>query len=511
VSERELILAFDELVGPCLDAEPDWDDVIHRSSTADGLETATDGRAVETRRRARFRLSRMRVLVTALILGGLVFIATGFGRDALISLLGRIDIDFGRGKPAPALVRRQFAALSFGLPPQMAPQAISTQARTVTTFRVEGRSHTLWVAPTRSGGFCWIFSHASGGCLGRRELGQRPFLSVSYLGASARSPVPARIEGAVLASSAERLAAEFRDGKTADVPFVFVSKPINAGFFFWGVPKGEQRASASLRAVTARASDGTVIARTVIPLPRRNPPRVPALPKNVKPPAPPSALGIRIPDPTPPFQRGRADGASVTVGRNGAVVFDTAGVHGARRAVLRGSLGVGCFRIEHDQLGIWPRQLLFPRGFGPKIKVRVLGLRHPFDGCEIQAGYGHRWPDRFGSHSAVEIPLTDAGRRYFIDRAAARDLALFVRSMKGSILRRSTGARLGTLLADIQTSDVIRLRSIIDSLGVGKIAYVIDAQRVTYVERSPTGKRFFVQLVNGHIKRQNVKPYAYVY
>ena len=56
----------------------------------------------------------------------------------------------------------------------------------------------------------------------------------------------------------------------------------------------------------------------------------------------------------------------------------------------------------------------FARRCGRSAVIRSFGpLPRPWDGCEIQGGYGHLWPDRNDSHSAVEIPLTKKGRRFF--------------------------------------------------------------------------------------------------
>jgi hypothetical protein len=509
MTERELAVALDTLVDPCHGAAGDWSDVLARSGLSDAFGGARD-RSASRERRSRTRRGLVLAL-TAGALAALVFLATGFGRDALVSLLGRIDVRFGTSKPAPAIVRREFADLSFGLPPRNAPGAIVDQTRAVTGFRIDGRERTLWVAPTRRGGFCWMFEDASGGCLDRREL-VRPAVSVTFVSASSRSSIPARIEGVVTSARAHRLVAEFRDGTTMDIPFVFVSKPIGAGFFLWSVPRELQHRQTALRRVTARDGSGTVVASTTLPsLTRR--PRVHVRPAPVPTSIPPAAgpVGRALPSPTPPLQHGTGDGVSVTVGRNGVVVFEAESIDPSRRDVLEGSVGVGCFTIEHDQLGIWPRELLIWRRYGPRIKVRLFGVRHPYDGCEIQAGYGHRWPDRLGSHSAVEIPLTATGRTYFADRAAARDLSQFMRANNGTKLRRETGMTLARDLRRIGGDRLVELVSPADSAPIRKIGYVTAGTTVTYVERSPSGKRFFVRLDRGRVKSQNLKPYAFSY
>jgi hypothetical protein len=507
MSERALTLALDDLVDACLDASGDWDDVLARAGIGIAPSKKTRGTTVRWPGR---RSRRLTLALAAAALGVLVFLATGFGRDALVSLLGRIDINFGASKPAPALVRRDFASLTFGAPPSMDPQAIANQARAVTEFNIGGRRRTLWVAPTRRGGFCWQIEKYLGGCFARRPT-THLVVTAGYLAASPRSQVPARVDGVVLTPRAERLVAEFRDGATLDIPFVFVSKPINAGFYVFDVPREHQQRPTSIRAVTARDSDGKLVGSAELPIPRRRPRNLPKpLPTHPKPPRLPSPLGLGLPTPTPPLQHGRGDGVSVTVGRNGVAVFDAAHVEATRREVLHGGVSAGCFRIEYDQAGIWPRVQTMWIRFGPAIKVRLFGPRSPYDGCEIQAGYGHRWPDRFRSQSAVEIPLTATGRTYFFDRAAARDLAVFMRQNRTG-LRRETGHALARDLARIGGGRLVRLASIGEELPIGKIGYVVKGSTVTYVERSPTGRRFYVRLEEGHIKRQNVEPWAFVY
>jgi len=520
-----LDLALDELVARCDDEPGDWADVLRRA----GTQTASrESSANASSRRLLFRRrpGRRNTLALALLAVFAVLLATpAFGvQGAILRLLGRIDIPFSSTKPAPTLVRRQFADLGFGAPPSMAPQAIISQARTVTTFHVDGKSHTLWVAPTRRGGFCWTISEAFGGCLNLADIkrAQRHYkiptgeihpelLSVSFTAASPNSSTPAEIEGVVLAPKATRLTADFRDGRSIDLPFVFVSPPINAGFVLWQIPASHLTRGAALRAVSAYDAHGKLIARALIPVasgPVRVRPKVP--PKTVTAPPPPSPLGFHLPNPTAPFQRGSGDGTSITVGANGVVIFNTSGIDAARRALMRGRLGVGCFKIEHDALGIWPRELTVLRGFGQLIKIRLFGVPHPYDGCEIEATYGHTWPDKLGSHSAIEIPLTATGRAFFADRAAARDLALFVRSHRGHALRQETGVTLRHDLARIAPR-LVPLSSSGARPPVGKIGYTVTPRGVTFVEISSTGKRFQVVIADGRIAAQNVKPYTLVF
>ena len=516
--------ALDELVERCDDAFGDWSDVLHRAGISNGA-AAAPVRAGTIRRRVR----HPRLIVVLALFGIVVavLLATpAFGvRHFILDVIGgRTDVPFKRTKPAPTIVRRQFADLGFGAPPSLAPQAIVGESRTVTTFRGGGKRHTLWVAPTRRGGFCWTVSEAFGGCLDRAELsrGARRYkpprgavhpelLSISYLASSPRSSVPATIEGVVLAPKTVRLTAEFRDGTSVSLPFVFVSPPIDAGFVYWAIPGGQRQRATALEAVTARDAHGKVLARSLIPLVTQRRVRIRPRPATAVTAPPPSPLGFHIPNPAPPLQHGSGDGATVTVGTNGVAVFDTTGVGPNRRPLLAGRLGVGCFKIEHDRLGIWPRELEVPRGFGPTIKVRLFGVPHPYDGCEIQGAYGHTWPDRLGSHSAVEIPLTPTGRTYFADRAAARDLALFVRSRELHRIRRLSGDALATAISRRYGSKISRLASLDARLSPGRIGYATRAGETTFLEYSERGRRFIITVKDGRIVRQNVKPLAFVF
>jgi len=127
--------------------------------------------------------------------------------------------------------------------------------------------------------------------------------------------------------------------------------------------------------------------------------------------------------------------------------------------------------------------------------VHVNGVQTPFDGCELSGEGGHRWPDHFASHAPVELPLTPAGRRWFAERATARDLALFVRSRRMHELRRETGAAL-----------VRDLRATYPSLARSRIRYRLTATGAVFSEG-----RFRVVVSRGRIVKQNLKPYALVF
>jgi hypothetical protein len=147
----------------------------------------------------------------------------------------------------------------------------------------------------------------------------------------------------------------------------------------------------------------------------------------------------------------------------------------------------------------------------PTIAFKALGFKPPFDGCELQGSYGHRWRDQYGTHSAVEIALTPRARRYFANRAAARDLALFVRSRKTQQIRRSLGAELIAALRREYGTAVVVLASKSETAPVGAVGVWASGSRTVFSERSSAGVRFFVELENGKIVKESVRGLAFVF
>jgi hypothetical protein len=405
----------------------------------------------------------------------------------------------------------------------MGPEAIASQTRRVGVFRARGRQHVLYVAPTRKGGYCWTFSEGFLGCHATRPVvgprrGHGGALNPHRLGvtwegppiAAGRTVVPpphtTQVAGDLRGTDAHTLKVEYEDDSTGDVPFIYVSKPIDAGFFLYAIPKGHERPGTRVRAVTLLDADGKVLARQPIDYPtsrdfgRRPPPRA------VRPPV---VKSPRLPAPTPPLYRGEAGGVRITAGRNGVVVFDTSGATRHVRTLLRSRATFGCFSFMQFHRAA-PAGAGFWRAVEPRVAVRIFGLRRPFDGCDIRAGHGHLWPDRNGSHSVVEVAFSARGRRYFADRAAARDLALFVRSDEMHRIRRLTGDALRAALTRSYGGAIRELRSPRAALR-SSIGYVVRDDGVTFVERSATGRLFNVVIRGGRIASQNVKPLGFVY
>ena len=206
-----------------------------------------------------------------------------------------------------------------------------------------------------------------------------------------------------------------------------------------------------------------------------------------------------LPSPTAPFQRASADGVTVLAGTNGVVEFRNAGVGKRLAELFRGSATYGCF---------------FGSGSGGYkstfANTRFFQFAHPLDRCEIEASYGRLWPDRFHSHAAVEIAFTAAGRAYFADRAAARDLALFIRTGLTQTIREQSGTAFSTAITARYGRSVVHLASPIAPIVANRIGYTPTTDGVTLVEQSSTGKLFSVHLAHGFITRQDMRPYTFL-
>lgn len=477
-----------ELMVPPFDGGADWQNVLDRAYEP---------------RRVRPRTLALAAAV-AIVVAVIATPALGVGR-ALLDLIGRTNVSFSHSKPAPNEVKKSFLDLAMGAPPAFAPGAIADEARTVGTFVVNGHRRHLWVVPTRRGGYCWAFGRNMLGC--RATIADRKgALGVSWTAAHEPTTgwfVPAELVGDITARRAASLTVRYADGTRTSVPFVWVSKPIAAGFFAFDIPKGHLFAPHRVTAlVLGDATGGQLgIQRFHYGKPRafRRPPM--PKPTHHAPPGLPSRPPVA---PTAPLQRASADGFTVVAGANEAVQFTQNAATPATRRLDGHGMGIGCFRLTRE-FGIFTvRDLAFgERTFrsGRPMGFQLHGVGTPFDGCEIQGSAGHLWPDRSQSHSAVEVPFTTAGRRFFADRAAARDLALFVRTGRVQKIRREPPAQARRDLFAIY-GHALRGSAIHISAG---------GSTLTFSERSSTGKRFTVVVRNGRIAHKNVEPYAFVF
>jgi len=516
MTERELTAALDTLVDRCDTEYGDWPDVLRRAGVT--LQaTVAHGRsrtAIRVHRPAGRALRIGLVVLVTVVLAALVLVSTGFGRDVLRSLAGRIDADFGASDSAPAVVRWRFEDLAIGAPPSFAPQAVASQARTVGTLLIRGRERTLWVTPTKQGGFCFEVEESYGACVSdiggfSPRLSASPAISIDRRPNAPSYAQMLDVQGFVLSDEIERLTIEFGDGESEDLTFVYVSPPINAGFFGYTVPEERRRGPGRPRFVVARNDAGDIVDRRRLYFPSRPPAIAPG--RSVGPsdrtlPARPT------PPPSASVQQGGVHGVAITAGRNGSVLFDATRIEPRRRALLDGGITYACFELV-TRGGVTQDRGLGQAGrLQPTVGFRVFGIGTPLDGCEIQGGYGHRWPDRLGAHSVIEVPFTEAGHRFFEERAAARDLALFVRSGAMRQLRRSSPPLTAAELTRQFGARIAALPSRSAAPPEGAIGYWVDGSSVFFRRMSPTGRRFEVVVgPNGGVRSENVEPLAFVF
>jgi len=211
-------------------------------------------------------------------------------------------------------------------------------------------------------------------------------------------------------------------------------------------------------------------------------------------------------------QRASADGVAVSVGDNSVVVFDGSSINSQPRRLLAGrSVGFNCFQISGNNVRK-TRTAGISHQWQQSVAFKILGyIKGTIDGCEIQGLYGHRWHDQYGTHSAIEVPLTARGRRYFEDRAAARDLALFVRSQKTQQIRKLTGSELLAAIHRVYGDRIAVLTAKAPNAPAGTVGVRVIGARTTFTETSSVGVRFYVQLENGKIKKENVRGLAFVF
>jgi hypothetical protein len=487
--------ALNDLVPAFADEQPDWMDVVARSGRQPQRPSLV------WRRHPRRAVAIAFALVLVALLATPAFGVQGY----LLQLIGRKNVSFVKSAPAPNIVKKFFFDLPIGDPGASRLGVKAGQAREVATFSIAGHPRKLWVVPTKNGGYCFMFELDFGSCRGPSSTTAVP-LGVSWEGGppsrGVNASIVTRVGGDVTPPTTARITAHYADGTSTDIPFVWVSRPIAAGFFTYDIPVAHWSARHRLLTITLSTKGGRQLARQTFayqahPIPVRRA-AVPAQGASGPRALPTSPFVL----PTPPTQTATADGYRVVVGHNGSVQFTKVGQTPILAELAGRSVIYDCFRLTRE-FGIFTvRGAGVDGALAPTVGLALSGVGTPVDGCDVEAPIGHTWPDRLRNHAAAEIPLTAAGRAYFADRAAARDLGLFVRSRRMHQLRREPAPQ---AKADI-------LRAYGKLLAQSPIGIeVIDPSTLRFTERSTTGKTFSVTVHAGRIKEQNLKPYGLVF
>jgi hypothetical protein len=203
-------------------------------------------------------------------------------------------------------------------------------------------------------------------------------------------------------------------------------------------------------------------------------------------------------------QHGAAQGVRVDVYRSGMAVFDLRRIAPTPRRLLTGPSGLtfGCLKARLRS-GVWrATESTIVGSFATQLRFRWhRPFAPPYAGCELGGLYGHQWDDAFGTRNAVEIWLTAEGRHFFNDRAAARDLAYFVRSGRVQLIRLSANPRLGLeAFARRYPGRVVEIASPSTRVHKDEVGFWIGPQTLVFTVTSSTGRRFYVVAARGTLK-----------
>jgi hypothetical protein len=229
------------------------------------------------------------------------------------------------------------------------------------------------------------------------------------------------------------------------------------------------------------------------------PPNVPAAPVPTQPVKPGGPVVV---------QRGSGDGVSVVVrGREIEARFD--GISSETRRLLKsrqGRINVGCFKLVAVGGKRYVSGTNVTKPFTAILRVRPYRSESaPFDGCTATGMYGHSWNDAHGTHDAVEIPLTPRGRRFFAERAAARDIEWLARARVFKDIRYSRESLSAQEVARRLGGHVVVLKTSTATPPLGKLGVWVGApRRIMLVERATTGRRLYLDIRRGIAYRTNL-------
>lgn len=180
---------------------------------------------LDVRRRAESRRKRHWLTLPVAAAVGVIFVGSAF------AFYGRV-VDFFSAEPAPERIVIEFDKLGAVVRGAgLGPNVISSEARKITSLVVDGEPRPLYVAPTSDGGFCWQW-HFVGKC--GRIRPDEPSVGTGWL--QGEHGGARLVFGHVLDSSIQRLELEYEDGLRTEIPLVWVTAPIDAGFYQFEVP-----------------------------------------------------------------------------------------------------------------------------------------------------------------------------------------------------------------------------------------------------------------------------------
>ena len=196
---------------------------------ADGLDDQSWAEVVARARAARRHRRRVPIAIAAVLACAVVIASPATG------VRGQIVRLFDRAGPPPRKVVQSFAAWNG---PQFRAHVEADRAIKVLEARVTPQTTwTLWVAPTKGGGFCT----SAGSCYQGGFRYDRLSVEVCLCGRVAPDGQilagPVVLSGETTNGKADSLLLRFQDGERQSIPLVRVGKPVDTAFFLYGVPE----------------------------------------------------------------------------------------------------------------------------------------------------------------------------------------------------------------------------------------------------------------------------------
>ena len=196
---------------------------------------------------------RVRLLATAVAVGGAALLVVA---AASASAPRRTNVTFASAPLGPASTFASIARRATS--PAI---VLAARARRVAVIHWNG-DRPLLVAPTTAGGFCESLAGPYGGTGCFTGARQRNVLD-SGLTADASGPIA--LNGKFFDSRGTRLEVRYEDGRNTVVPIIWVSKPINAGFFVFAIPSAHRRPGHRPLAITLLSESGFQLAKAQLP------------------------------------------------------------------------------------------------------------------------------------------------------------------------------------------------------------------------------------------------------
>jgi hypothetical protein len=244
-----------------------FDAVANRTDDGEWCDVLARARSVPpARRKPRFGRARSTAPIR-FALGGTVIVFALAASAAAFGWPGTV-VDFFKARPAPESVSAFFRTHNAELPRGVSPQAKLGRPREVMTATFDANNlpatdptvHTLYVASTAAGGFCYLWTDYGGGCVDAEDASTATTNPAARpLGVEWLAQDYAGFADGWARSDVQTVEARFADGTDVTLPVTWVSAPINAGFFAYVVPAAHQTTADALSSVVGLDANGKVI------------------------------------------------------------------------------------------------------------------------------------------------------------------------------------------------------------------------------------------------------------